>query len=105
MSKLHYKKDSDKNDGDGSGESSYGKNGKNGEECHDLKTTLDNLIDKEDGTDNAEEKIKTALDTHLSDEIPKEVRDQMVNDVRQRIKNRGNSCGEFEEVLKKLKIK
>jgi len=70
----------------------------NGEECYDLETTLDNIIDGE----NAEKQIQLTIDEHLDDEIPKELREQMVKDVVQKIRNRGYNAGDFEAILKKL---
>lgn len=73
----------------------YGQNGQNGQECFDL----DGIFDE------SEENNGQFLDQHLDDTIPEELREQMVRDVQERLRNRGLITGDIEATLTKLKKK
>jgi predicted metal-dependent peptidase len=93
-------KEKEKNDGQGDGDSkdSYGPNGKKGEMQPALKDILKDNSITIGISENGE-----SLDVHISDEVPQEIRDQMVKDAIERIKARGLSTGDFESVLGKLR--
>lgn len=83
--------DSDNNDSQGG----YGANGKGGQECYDVDDIFDNM----------EENDGQFMDTHIPDDVPEELREQMVKDVHERLKARGFSSGDVEQVLEKLRKK
>ena len=92
--------DDEKSESDDSGK--YGKNGAQEEECYDLDTVLDN-VNNHDNPEAIEKAIKTTIDEHIGDDVPKELRDQMVKDMIAKIKSRGHDAGNFEDILKKLR--
>lgn len=73
----------------------YGKNGKNDQECYGL----DAIFDKS-GENNGE-----FLDAHMPDEVPEELREQMVKDAVERMRHRGFVTGNIENTLDKLQKK
>ena len=81
--------------GSGMNEESYGKNGVNGEECH----SLDEIFEGMEGNNGQ------FLDSHMQDEVPEELREQMVKDAMERLKARGLVSGDIEKTLDKLQKK
>lgn len=90
--RVYYKLPENTDGGGMSGNSGYGANGANGEDCYGL----DDIFDKMD--DNNGE----FFDQHMSDTIPEEVREQMVKDLHNRLKSRGLCKGNIEQTLAKL---
>jgi predicted metal-dependent peptidase len=73
----------------------YGQNSHNGQDSYDL----DGIFDK------AECNSGEFMDQHIPDTIPEELREQMVRDIQERLRNRGLVSGDIEAVLNKLKKK
>jgi predicted metal-dependent peptidase len=100
---YQFDKSQDENMGGGSGKDSentgnkgnYGKNGKNDTECHSLDDVLDNI----------EENGGEYLDSHLGDEVPDELREQMVKDIHDKLKARGLVSADIQSMLDKLQKK
>jgi len=80
-------------DKDTEGNDKYGKNGKNGVECYTKETIFEGEERQEQNT----------LDTHIDDEVPPEMKREVVEGVMQTLKNRGLSSGEVESILNKLR--
>ncbi len=83
-------------DGEGKGKgqkSGYGKNGKSDVEC-------DSLEDMFDALDRGEE---LTLDVHLDDQIPEELRKEIVGDIVNKMKARGLETGDMTSILNKLR--
>lgn len=78
---------------DTSGKDRYGKYGKNDAECYSLETIFEGEEREEQNT----------LDAHLSDDIPSELKREIVENVMQRLKNRGLNSGDVESILNKLR--
>jgi predicted metal-dependent peptidase len=87
--------------GNGNGESSkygpYGKDPSNGGKIDTY--SLDEIFDTMDSNDGQ------YLDTHISDEIPEEMREGLINSAMERLAARGFSPGKVEETLGKLRKK
>jgi predicted metal-dependent peptidase len=79
----------------------YGPNGKNGVGDRSLESKINDILD---GEEQGKQIIKT-LDEHLEDEIPQELRKQIVEDLVNRIRNRGLASGSFEEAILQLQKK
>ncbi len=77
----------------------YGEKGQNKEECYGLSDMLDNLIEG----DKAKNQVPMKMDEHMDDDVPQEVRDQMVKDQIERIRQRGYNQGNFEDIIGKLR--
>ena len=73
----------------------YGQNSQNGQDSYDL----DGIFQQADDNDGE------FLDQHIPDTIPEELREQMVRDIQERLRNRGLVTGDIESVLNKLKKK
>jgi len=80
-------------DKDTEGKDRYGKYGKNDVECYSKETIFEGEERNEQNT----------LDTHISDEVPPEMKREVVEGVMQTLKNRGLSSGEIETILNKLR--
>lgn len=78
---------------DTSGKDRYGKYGKNDAECYSLDTIFEGEEREEQNT----------LDAHLGDDIPAELKREIVENVMQRLKNRGLNSGDVEAILNKLR--
>jgi len=86
-------KESRNGDKDTEGNDRYGKNGKNDVECYSKETIFEGEERNEQNT----------LDTHIGDEVPPEMKREVVEGVMQTLKNRGLSSGEIETILNKLR--
>lgn len=73
----------------------YGQNGHDGQECYDLDTIFSKMEDN-----NGE-----FLDNHIPDTVSSEMREQIVKDVQERLKQRGLLKGNVEKTLDSLKKK
>jgi predicted metal-dependent peptidase len=103
--RLEYIFDSsnDKTMGGGSGSSSensdnrdgYGENGSKGEACFDLDTIMDNM-----GDNNGQ-----FMDVHIGDDIPDDMREEIVNRVTEKLKARGFVSDSVAATLEKLQRK
>lgn len=80
-------------DKDTAGNNRYGKNGKNDAECYSLETIFEGEEREEQNT----------LDAHLGDEIPAELKREIVENVMTKLKNRGLNSGDVESILNKLR--
>ena len=80
-------------DKDTSGKPRYGKYGKNDSECYSLDTIFEGEEREEQNT----------LDSHLPDDIPQELKREIVEGIMTKLKNRGLSSGEVEAILNKLR--
>jgi predicted metal-dependent peptidase len=78
---------------DTSGKDRYGKYGKNDAECYSLDTIFEGEEREEQNT----------LDAHLPDDIPQELKREIVEGIMTKLKNRGLSSGEVEAILNKLR--
>ena len=78
---------------DTSGKDKYGKYGKNDAEMYSLDTIFEGEEREEQNT----------LDAHLGDDIPQELKREIVEGVMSKLKNRGLSSGDVEEILNKLR--
>jgi len=78
---------------DTEGKDRYGKYGKNGVDCYSKETIFEGEERNEQNT----------LDTHIGDEVPPEMKREVVEGVMQTLKNRGLSSGEVETILNKLR--
>ena len=76
-----------------SGKDRYGKYGKNDAECYSLETIFEGEEREEQNT----------LDAHLPDDIPQELKREIVEGIMTKLKNRGLSSGEVEAILNKLR--
>lgn len=75
--------------------SGYGKHGVGDQECYDL----DGIFDK------MEENGGEFMDQHIPDTVSGELREQMVRDMRERLKARGLETADIESTLNKLRKK
>ncbi len=80
-------------DKDTEGKERYGKYGKNDVESYSKETIFEGEERNEQNT----------LDTHIGDEVPPEMKREVVEGVMQTLKNRGLSSGEIETILNKLR--
>ena len=80
-------------DKDTSGKPRYGKYGKNDSECYSLETIFEGEEREEQNT----------LDSHLPDDIPQELKREIVEGIMTKLKNRGLSSGDVEAILNKLR--
>lgn len=78
---------------DSDGKPRYGKYGKNDVECYSKETIFEGEERNEQNT----------LDSHLIDEVPPEMKREIVEGAMQTLKNRGLQSGEVEAVLNKLR--
>ena len=78
---------------DTSGNDRYGKYGKNDAECYSLDTIFEGEEREEQNT----------LDAHLGDDIPQELKREIVESVMSKLKNRGLTSGDVEAILNKLR--
>jgi predicted metal-dependent peptidase len=78
---------------DTAGNDRYGKNGKNDAECYSLDTIFEGEEREEQNT----------LDVHLGDDIPQELKREIVESAMTRLKNRGLTAGDVEAILNKLR--
>ena len=78
---------------DTSGNPKYGQYGKNNVDMYSLDTIFEGEEREEQNT----------LDSHLPDEIPAELKKEIVDNVMQRLKNRGLQSGDVETILNKLR--
>jgi predicted metal-dependent peptidase len=103
--RVEYKFDDSQDDNQGGGSSpqsenqgnrdGYGQNGKNGQEGHSMDSIFEGM-GKNDGQ---------FMDSHMADDIPEELREQMVKDIQEKLKARGLSSGDIEKTLEKLQKK
>jgi predicted metal-dependent peptidase len=103
--RVEYKFDDSQDDNQGGGSSpqsenqgnrdGYGQNAKNGQEGHSLDSIFEGM-DKNDGQ---------FMDSHIADDIPEELREQMVKDIQEKLKARGLMTGNVEKTLEKLQKK
>ena len=89
----HNNNKSRQGDKDTSGKDRYGKYGKNDAECYSLETIFEG--------DEREE--QNTLDAHLGDDIPQELKREIVEAAMTRLKNRGLASGDVEAILNKLR--
>jgi predicted metal-dependent peptidase len=78
---------------DTSGNERYGKYGKNDAEMYSLETIFE----------GEEREEQSTLDTHLGDDIPQELKREIVESVMTRLKNRGLTSGDVEAIINKLR--
>jgi len=80
-------------DKDTAGNDRYGQYGKNGTDMYSLDTIFEGEEREEQNT----------LDSHMQDEIPQELKKEIVENVMTRLKNRGLTSGDVEAILNKLR--
>ena len=80
---------------DTSGNDRYGKYGKNDVEMYSLETIFEGEEREEQNT----------LDSHLGDDIPQELKREIVENLMSKLKSRGLTSGEVESILNKLRKK
>jgi predicted metal-dependent peptidase len=78
---------------DTAGNDKYGKYGKNDTECYSLETIFEGEEREEQNT----------LDAHLGDDIPQELKREIVEGVMTKLKNRGLTSSDVEAILNKLR--
>ena len=78
---------------DTSGKDKYGKYGKNDAEMYSLDTIFEGEEREEQNT----------LDAHLGDDIPQELKREIVEGTMSKLKNRGLTSGDVEAILSKLR--
>ena len=78
---------------DMSGKDRYGNYGKNNTDCYSLDTIFEGEERQEQNT----------LDAHLGDDIPQELKREIVDGVMSRLKNRGLESGDVDAILNKLR--
>ena len=78
---------------DTSGNDRYGKYGKNDAEMYSLDTIFEGEEREEQNT----------LDAHLGDDIPQELKREIVEGIMTKLKNRGLASGDVEAILNKLR--
>lgn len=78
---------------DTSGNDRYGKYGKNDTEMYSLDTIFEGEEREEQNT----------LDAHLGDDIPQELKREIVEGIMTKLKNRGLASGDVEAILNKLR--
>lgn len=78
---------------DTSGNERYGKYGKNDAEMYSLDTIFEGEERDEQNT----------LDAHMNDEIPQELKREIVEGIMTKLKNRGLTSGDVEAILNKLR--
>jgi predicted metal-dependent peptidase len=78
---------------DAAGNDRYGKYGKNDAECYSLDTIFEGEEREEQNT----------LDAHLGDDIPQELKREIVEGIMTKLKNRGLTSGDVEAILNKLR--
>lgn len=78
---------------DTSGKDRYGKYGKNDAEMYSLDTIFEGEEREEQNT----------LDAHLPDDIPQELKREIVEGIMTKLKNRGLESGEVEAIINKLR--
>ena len=76
-----------------SGNDKYGKYGKNDTEMYSLDTIFEGEEREEQNT----------LDAHLGDDIPQELKREIVEGIMTKLKNRGLTSGDVEAILNKLR--
>ena len=76
-----------------SGNDKYGKYGRNDAECYSLDTIFEGEEREEQNT----------LDTHLGDDIPAELKREIVESAMTRLKNRGLASGDVDAIINKLR--
>lgn len=76
-----------------SGNDKYGKYGKNDAEMYSLDTLFEGEEREEQNT----------LDAHLGDDIPQELKREIVEGIMTKLKNRGLTSGDVEAILNKLR--
>lgn len=79
----------------GEAEGGYGKNGINGEECFDIN----GIFEQMEGNGGE------FMDNHIQDDIPEELREQMIKDVQEKLRARGLETGNITQTLGKLQKK
>ena len=89
----HNNNQSRRGNKDTSGKEKYGKYGKNDAECYSLETIFEGEEREEQNT----------LDAHLGDDIPQELKREIVEAAMTRLKNRGLVSGDVESILNKLR--
>jgi predicted metal-dependent peptidase len=75
----------------------YGQNGHNGVESYSLEGVFDKLEKDQNGGE--------FFDSHMKDEVPEELREQMVKDLKERLRQRGLVRGDMESLLNDLQKK
>ena len=78
---------------DASGNERYGKYGKNDAEMYSLDTIFEGEEREEQNT----------LDAHLGDDIPQELKREIVEGIMTKLKNRGLTSGDVEAIINKLR--
>lgn len=78
---------------DTAGNDRYGKYGRNDGECYSLETIFEGEEREEQNT----------LDAHLSDDIPQELKREIVEGIMTKLKNRGLQSGDVEAIINKLR--
>jgi predicted metal-dependent peptidase len=78
---------------DTEGKDIYGKYGKNNVDMYSLETIFEGEEREEQNT----------IDTHLTDDIPQELKKEIVENIMTKLKNRGLTSGDVETILNKLR--
>jgi predicted metal-dependent peptidase len=101
--RVEYKFDESMDGGMGGGSSpqsqnqqnrdGYGQNGQNGQDSYGLDQIFDEM----------ESNNGQFMDSHLPDDVPEELREQMIKDTRERLKARGFESADVESTLNKLR--
>ena len=89
----HNNNQSRQGEKDTSGNDKYGEYGKNGAEMYSLDTIFEGEEREEQNT----------LDAHLGDDIPQELKREIVEGTMSKLKNRGLTSGDVETILNKLR--
>jgi len=98
--RVEYKFDESMDDNTGVSSKSgigqgYGQNGQNGEECSDLERIFDDM----------ENNGGQFMDQHIDDDVPPEMREEMINTLKDKLKARGLQTSDIEKTLEKLEKK
>lgn len=89
----HNNNESRKGQKDTSGNDKYGEYGKNGADMYSMDTIFEGEEREEQNT----------LDAHLPDDIPQELKNEIVEGIMTKLKNRGLESGEIDTILQKLR--
>lgn len=77
------------------GRDGYGQNSQNGQDSYDL----DGLFDESENNEGQ------FMDCHIEDSVSPELKESMIRDIQERLRNRGLQAGNIESILNKLKKK
>ncbi len=77
------------------GRDGYGQNSQNGQDSYDL----DGLFDESENNEGQ------FMDCHIEDSVSPELKESMIRDIQERLRNRGLQAGNIETILNKLRKK